>query len=554
MPLKLICIFILGTCFHIWSMWLNDILKVADSFAYLQMGYFLQGFSQEGLGNGWFGFLYSLPIAFVNIFVGHDFLSAKIVNIILFNISAVLLYKISLKFLSKNWSYFVLTLFFLSPTLLHFNIHILSENIYIPLFLFLILKILSYAKSPNTQDTILLAVIVACMYLTRAEAFIYILSIFGFSLYLMKSQRLSPKEFCKYGSIFLLAFFVCISPYIYHLHTLTGEWGLTNKWASNLRQAELRGTKKLDDSGFERAVAELTADKHHLIAGFAGGMKYDAPRIEWSLVSFIKNDPSGFIERFLTNQQKLYSRNIPEIFLWKSPKLYLSNDSRFGSNIIFLGFSLFPLLILLYGTVQIYSKQRDFFFLSLSFFIPASVFFTLFFTLNRYFLIFLPLLLVAFVYWLQELQKQKNIMWSTTVSLILVGNILWVLLLSNSVYISTEKTKDSYYKLKKEAGSWLRENHDGNILDINILERFPIATYYSGSKNRWITPYETEINHIVEYANYNDIKYLVVDTMDFLTYRPFLSKLLENTPNQMSKIQEFKNQENQKVILYEFQK
>ena len=58
---------------------------------------------------------------------------------------------------------------------------------------------------------------------------------------------------------------------------------MTNKGASNYRQAELRGTEKMDDAGFEQAVGELTADKHHLIAGFAGGMKYDTPRIEGSL-------------------------------------------------------------------------------------------------------------------------------------------------------------------------------------------------------------------------------------------------------------------------------
>lgn len=65
-----------------------------------------------------------------------------------------------------------------------------------------------------------------------------------------------------------------------HLHSLSGEWGLTNKGASNLRQAELRGQEKMDDAGFEKAVAELTEDKHHLIAGFAGGMPYDRPQIE----------------------------------------------------------------------------------------------------------------------------------------------------------------------------------------------------------------------------------------------------------------------------------
>jgi len=33
----------------------------------------------------------------------------------------------------------------------------------------------------------------------------------------------------------------------------------------------------MDDEGFEKAVAELTPDSKHLIAGFAGGLKYDRP-------------------------------------------------------------------------------------------------------------------------------------------------------------------------------------------------------------------------------------------------------------------------------------
>jgi hypothetical protein len=39
---------------------------------------------------------------------------------------------------------------------------------------------------------------------------------------------------------------------------------MTNKGASNIRQALMRGTEKMDDIGFERAVGELTEDKKHL--------------------------------------------------------------------------------------------------------------------------------------------------------------------------------------------------------------------------------------------------------------------------------------------------
>ena len=86
------------------------------------------------------------------------------------------------------------------------------------------------------------------------------------------------------------------------------------------------------------------------------------------------------------------------------------------------------------------------------------------------------------------------------------------------------------------------------------MERFPIVTYYSGSKTRWITPYEENISDIIRYAQYNEIEYLVVDTLDFLTYRPFLSSLLTETPEGMIFLKEFTNTQNQKVILYQIQR
>lgn len=131
------------------------------------------------------------------------------------------------------------------------------------------------------------------------------------------------------------------------MHSFTGEWGLTNKGASNLRQAELRGQDKMDDAGFEQAVAELTADKHHLIAGFAGGMPYDTPQIEGSLKEFIRKDPQGFLKRVAYNQYKLYTKNLPQIFIGKSPELFASEDARFA-NPFFLLYLFLPFGILIF--------------------------------------------------------------------------------------------------------------------------------------------------------------------------------------------------------------
>jgi len=546
---SLILICILGTIYHAVFMQLNEVMKIADSFAYLQMSHYLWEFSSQGLWNGWFGFIYSLPISLVQIFTGNDFLAAQIVNLILLNISAILLWNISRSILSPVFSIFILILFFLSPTLLHFNIHILTENIYIPLFLGTFLLLQKFIKSPNLAGTILIACMIGLMYLTRAEAFIYLSSIGIISLVMLWQKRMTFRQFFGYAGVFFISFFIFISPYLIYLHGLTGDWGLTNKWASNLRQAELRWQEKMDDAGFEQAVAELTNDNHHLIAGFAGGMPYDKPSIKGSLWEYISKDPRAFASRILTNQKKLYTQNFPEIILGKSPSLYYSQDIRF-SNIFFLLYCLIPFIVLLFGMYKIFRRQRDFFIISLAFFIPASIFFTLFFTLNRYFLIFLPLIFIVLWYGISQLNICK---YTKVLQIWLSLQIISLLLLSTLVYYNTESPKDDYYSLKKTAGIWLEENLE-NTEKLKIMERFPIVTYYSGSKTRYITPYTNDVADIYEYGSYNDIDILVVDTMDFSTYRPELTAYLTSVPENFSLLQEFTNEQWQKVILYQLKK
>ena len=305
----------------------------------------------------------------------------------------------------------------------------------------------------------------------------------------------------------------------------------------------------MDDAGFEQAVAELTSDKHHLIAWFAGGMPYDAPSIEWSLSEYISKDPTAFISRVITNQQKLYTQNFPEIILWKSPGLYYGEDARF-SNIFFLLYCIIPFLILIFGIYKILQKHKDFFSLTLAFFIPASIFFTLFFTLNRYFLIFLPLIYIVMVFGISHLRAGK---FTQMLQILLTMQFISLLLLSTLVYYNTESPKDDYYRLKKTAGLWLENNTD-KPTSLKIMERFPIVTYYSGSKTRYITPYTNNISDIYEYGNFNNIDILVVDTMDFKTYRPELIKYLDTVPENFTKLQDFTNSEWQKVILYQLNK
>ena len=339
----------------------------------------------------------------------------------------------------------------------------------------------------------------------------------------------------------------------------------------------------MDDAWFEQAVAELTPDSKHLIAGFAGWLKYDTPTTWVSLKNYILEDPTKFLTNWWENQKKLYSKNLPQIILWDAATLYFNEDSNlFYKNILFFAALLVPLILLIIWIINLYRKdKKDILIILFSFFFIASVFFTLFFTLNRYFLIFLPLFLLIIVYGIQTLDSIVTFSWTGFVTknldthnfsrknilkLFVALVFVWIYCLGLISYYNSHKLDDERYSIKKEAWEWLeKENSTFSILNptgrrpwdhLNILERFPIVTYYSWTQHRWITPYTDSLKELLVYARYNEIDYLIVDTLDFEKYRPELKFLLDEEKDfeWLERVKIFRNTfegEKQKVIIYE---
>lgn len=545
-------IFILWNFLHISFLKLNEVMKIADSFAYLQMAHHFKNFSLEWFWNGWFGFLYSIPIAFADFFVQNDMIATFVVNILLFNLLAWICYILGRNYLSIKYNVLFLILIFLSPILLNYNIHILSENIYIPLFLILFVWILKYKEIPDFSGSVFLGLMIALLYYTRSEAFIYLGSIGLIIFFLLITKRISfTKAFLNYTTV-IVSFFIFILPYIFYLHSFTGEWWITNKWSSNLRQAELRWVSKMDDDGFEQAVWELTPDSKHLIAGFAGWLKYDAPQKWESFKNYLLENPTKVLERIKENQIKLYSNNLPNLILGNAQTLYKIEGSKiFYQNPLFLIVLIIPALLWIYGMIALIRNGEWYFVWSfVSFFATAGVFFTLFFVLDRYFVIFVPIFIFFIVYWVEkawyDLKRYLENIKYVFASLLLIGIYsLWVL-----SYYNTFKNEDVKYEVKKIAGEWLKENDFRT--NLRVMERFPVVTYYSGSWERWLTPYTSKLENLVEYARYHDVHYLVVDSIDFYKYRPDLRFLFDESEKKYSgleKVQEFEKN-GEKVILY----
>lgn len=549
-------IFIIWNLIHFYFFWLNDVLKNADSFAYLQMAYNLKHFSIDGFWTGWFWFVYSMWIAFFNFFISNDFYAGLFFNLVCLNLIWWLCYLLWRNYFLDKYNNLFLILVFLSPILLNYNISILSENIYIPLFLILFLSVLIFKDIPYVRTSVFLWFILALMYLTRSEAFIYIWSVWLVFLYLLIAKKIPFSQFVKNSLALIISFLIFITPYLFYMHSLTWEWWLTNKWSSNLRQAELRWVNKMDDDWFEKAVWELTPDSHHLMAWFAWGLKYEKSYDNITLKEFVLKNPEQFFQRFLQNQYKLYSQNLFHLISGDAKELYFLPWSKLISgNILFLAIVLIPILLMFYWIIAFLREKNYYLIFSfLSFFLTASFFFTLFFVLDRYFVIFVPLFLFFIVYWVQEIRIRSNYFeipkYILTSILLLSIYLLWIFSFYNS-----NKEQDEYYSLKKTAWEWLWDYHFWKT-NLKILERFPIVTYYSWSKQRWITPYTDNIKDVIEYAKFNKIDYLVVDSMDFLKYRPGLSFLLNSNIKYfpwMTKLKEFDNQKWQKVIIYRFE-
>lgn len=535
---------------HYYFLWLNEILKNADSFAYLQMATNLANFSLNWFWTGWFGFIYSLPIALFSFITSDLFFLAQIINLLLFALGWYFLYKIWEKYLKWYYLFIPLILYYTSSPLLGFNIQVLSENIYIPIFLALVYLLQNYQRN-TFEKTLWISFLMALMYLTRAEAFIYFWSLFLIFLYFAIYTDIWFKKSSLYFISIVIWFFLLISPYLYYLHSFTWEWALTNKWSSNLRQANMRWIDKMDDIGFEKAVWELTPDKHHLMAGFAGGLKYDKSYGTWSTKDFLLENKLETISRILENQKKLYSENIPKMLAWESIKKVIEYYKTKNNLLLWIIWTLvfiflFSFIWWLFKFIDRWLKKWEnfeFVVIFLSFFFVASSFFSIFFILDRYFVIMLPLAFIFSAYFWQE---SLALWWSNyiIIPLIVYFSLTW--------FYSENKWNDSNYLVKKEAWDWIAENYKDDDT-LKIMERWPIVTYYAKSPERWITPYTDSLPDIVKYAQFNKIDLLVVDSLDFATYRPELKTLLEGKDNYfgIEKLKEFQNW-NKKVIIYKF--
>ena len=523
--IALIIMLIIGAIIHIYSLSLAPILTIPDSFAYLQMAHHLRNFSLEWIWTWWFWPLYSFFLAFWTLFSSSDYEGGKIINVILWVLSSLTLYHIGKRYLNLYYNLLLIFLFSISSSLLYYKIHLLAENLYLPLFLLLILLFHRFLEKERWLNALLMWLVLGAMYLTRGEAFIYTGPILIVFFILSLLRFFSFWEMIKHTILLIVWWSILGFPYIYHLHSITWEWGLTNKWSSNIRQAILRGAEKMDDDGFEKAVWELDATKTKLKSGFVGWLKYEEATETYSFKEYLLSGKYNALQTIEENQKKILKETLPRIFLGNI--INFSRDVHYpiGQNIWFLIATFIPIFFFLYGGIKmLINREINLFFTVFPLFITAFLFFSLFFVLERYFIVFVPFFIIVMLYGCQylffSLSKLEILKFIIFASFLI--SLYWV-----GMYHFKETNNGSTYKIKQNVGKWVQEHLSIAGREIKIMERWPIVTYYSGTKERWLTPYTNNIEDIIIYAKAHQIDYLIADTLDFLTYRPELNNLLK---------------------------
>lgn len=545
---------LVGVLVQVSAFKLTPILTIPDSFSYIQMATYLKEWKLDGLWTGWFWPLYSGFVALFNSLISDSFSAGKWANVLLMGWGGFLLFQIGRRYLDGFYCFVLLVLYGLSSSLLYYKINVLSENLYIPLFLLLILLLHKFLEWGRSFNALLVGATIGCMYLTRGEAFIYLWSIVVLFLILSSMRFFTFWEGIRSMLLLFFWFFLIASPYIYYLHTVTGEWWLTNKWASNIRQAMMRWVEHMDDDGFEKAVGELDESKTKLLSGFVWWLKYEKPTGDYSLKQYITGNFPEFLNTFEENQKKLYAQTIPSLILWDVTKMRKDIHFPFAQTFPFVFILYFPFAFIIFWIWKMLSRREvNLIIITLPLFLTASFFFTMFFVLERYFIIFLPLAFIVMLYGCQnffwnELSKHR---YKFIILSILMVGIQWLWF-----WYTYSQPIDQDYSIKKMAGEWLQKNKStlfNGKEPIRIMERWPVVTYYSKENERWLTPYTESLNDIETYAKANQIDILVVDSLDFLTYRPQLKNLLisEWTHPWLEKINGF-SVNGQKVILYKF--
>ena len=482
-----------------------------DASIYVQLARHLaDGNFSAGFDTFWTSF-YPLLVASVGLFTNSLLLPTVIVSIITGSLAVPATYYLVKQSYSRREALIAAVIAIFYPHLLTATFDYGTENIYLLLLIFALITGWNGLTKNSTINFFVTGLLIGCAYLTRPEAFGYLL--FFAPIVFLKNfteQGLFARNSFKNVAVLLLGFALLATPYLIYIRSATGEWSISPKFKAHIGGTNFSGLKfDKNNNPLENPQARPT--------GGAGKL---------------------MIKALLFNGQAAY-----KLFLTLFPPFLLIfvglglfrvkwNGSRFRREMYLLYFCALTILCYLLTIVEV-----------------------------RYFYVLLPILfgwtacgIVEMEDWLRQslqhssvgkLLANKYIFPAICLTFIL----FYTLPLNNFFRSSDSAWQFSQYELRN-AGLWLKENAKPE--PIVMASEFRLAFYAEG---KFVPLYSDNINEVLAEVAEKQVDFLVIDERNIKEI-PQLSNLLNEPQNspQLELVYQANEREGYKIVIYRVNK
>ncbi len=386
-------------------------------------------------------------------------------------------------------------------------------------------------------------------YLTRPEGVGFLLTFWGFTILLMMFYLFIREKISAYFIILLLSIigFGTVSfPYIYFLKQQTGEWTISTKGKVNqLGEYYVKNKEQYGENPFHTLSPDnkrLPQDEIYHQGTFVTQIQKEENS------SPVKMSIKGVAVKVIENYYKLLGSELAKVLTL--PIIILFGLGLFGHawsrKMMILNFYLLSFLIFFW------------FFL-----IPV------FHITHRYFIPLLPICfiwvgigLIDLIKWMQiilsNIFAQMSDWWPIRYGSIAI--VVLLILMGSFILEFGKQMKQDQYSIaewdpaieQKRAGLWIKENIDEKAPVIMAYNH--AVSFYAGNYdiNESVEIPENDINRLLAYARYRNVKYLVLNDR-YKQHFPLIAPLFDqkDVPADLKKVYDDTEINGLKTVVYE---
>ena len=479
-----------------------------DASTYIKLARHLaDGNFSAGFDTFWTPF-YPLLVAIVGLFTNSLLLPTVTVSIITGSLAVLATYYLVKQSYGKREAVIAAVIAVFYPHLLTSTFNYGTENIYLLLLTFALIAGWNGLIKNSTTNFLLVGLLLGCAYLTRPEAFGYLL-FFVPIIFLknFKEQKIISRNTIKSVAVLVLGFVLLAAPYIFYIRSATGSWSISPKFKMHI------GGTNFSDTYFDK--------------NFNPTLKPQPPPTDGRGKILIKS---------LLSTSQVAHKSFPNLFppfllIFVGLGLFRTkwNKSRFKREMYLLFFCALTILCYVLTVVEV-----------------------------RYFYVLLPILfgwmacgIIEMEDWLRESLQHSSLgkLFAANLYifpvLCLIFIILYTLPLNSFMRSSDGAWQFSQYE-QRTAGLWLKEN--AKPAPIIMSNDFRPAFYAEG---KYVPLYSDNINEVLAEAVAKQVDFLVIDERNIKETSQLSSLLNEpQTSPQLELVYQATERKGYKIVIY----